>query len=357
MTAGILKGRAAITNRDSRYESCARVELDDGWDTYEDAVQKIVTTVTEDTSRSVIVRNTSPDVPFEQSVNPYRGCEHGCIYCFARPTHAYLGLSPGLDFETRLFAKPKAPSLLLEELSRTNYRCSTIAMGTNTDPYQPVERNYGITRGILQALSQCGHPVSITTKSGLIERDIDILAPMARRGLAHACVSVTTLDSELARKLEPRAAAPRRRIQIIRRLVEAGIPTGALVAPVIPILTDQEMESILRTVADAGAGYAGYVLLRLPLEVKDLFKEWLAQYHPLKAEHVMSVIRQSRQGKENDATFGRRKRGTGVYADLINKRFRVATRKLGLDQAPSPLDVTQFCPPQPANQQLSLFDR
>ncbi|MDH3688110.1 MAG: PA0069 family radical SAM protein [Gammaproteobacteria bacterium] len=345
MGSQVRKGRGALSNQDARYQSFVRISVDNGWDDPQPGPDKLPTKVTEDQSRSVIARNTSPDVPFEQSINPYRGCEHGCIYCFARPTHAYLGLSPGLDFETRIMAKPDAPGLLAKELSRPDYRCSIIAMGTNTDPYQPVERQYRITRGILEVLSRCNHPVGITTKSTMIERDIDILAPMAARGLAHACISVTTLDSDLSRRMEPRAAAPRKRLELIRRLVDAGIPTGVLVAPVIPVLTDHEIESILEAAAYAGAHSAGYVLLRLPLEVKDLFKEWLAEHKPLSAQHVMSLIRQSRQGRENDTVFGRRKRGTGVYADLISKRFQVATRKLGLPHVLAALDVRQFVAP------------
>lgn len=356
MTARSQKGRGAISNREGRFEPYARIPVDDGWDHRNDEPEKFTTTVTVDASRGVIARNTSPDVPFEQSINPYRGCEHGCVYCFARPTHAYLGLSPGLDFETRILAKPDAPGLLIAELSKVDYRCSVIAMGTNTDPYQPVERKYRITRGILEVLGQCHHPVGITTKSALIERDIDILAPMAERGLAHAFVSITTLDSDLARIMEPRAAAPSRRLQIIRHLADAGIPTGVLVAPVIPVLTDREMEPILESAAHAGARSSAYILLRLPLEVKELFKEWLMEHRPLMAEHALSVIRQSRQGNENDAAFGRRQRGTGVHADMISKRFKLVARRLGLDQALPPLDVSQFRAPAPMGPQRSLFD-
>ncbi|NIV75391.1 MAG: PA0069 family radical SAM protein, partial [Gammaproteobacteria bacterium] len=289
--------------------------------------------------------NRSPDVPFDQSINPYRGCEHGCIYCYARPTHAYLGLSPGLDFETRLFAKPEAARLLKKELARPGYRCRPLAMGTNTDPYQPVEKRWRITREVLEVLSDCHHPVSLVTKSSLIERDLDLLADLAARGLVEAYVSITTLDRRIARGMEPRAAAPQRRLRTLRTLSEAGVPTGALVAPVIPGLTDVELDAVLQESAEAGAQRAAYILLRLPLEVKELFQQWLEVHHPLKAKAVMSRVRETRGGRENDARFDHRMRGRGEYAAVIRKRFELACRRLGLNQSEIALDATRFQPP------------
>lgn len=313
------------------------------------------TTVGTDTSRSIISRNQSPDVPFEQSINPFRGCEHGCIYCYARPTHAYLGLSPGLDFETRLFVKPDAAQLLEQELGRPGYRVDAIALGTNTDPYQPIERKYRITRRILEVLAAHDHPVSIVTKSATVERDIDILAPMAAKQLAAVFISVSTLDHRLARRLEPRATAPQRRIEALRRLIAAGIPAGVMVAPVIPALTDSEMESILATAAGVGARWAGKVLLRLPHEVKELFKEWLDAHAPLKARHVMALVRATRGGRENDPRFGARMRGSGEYAMLLQQRFQLACRRHGLNTHPFALNATRFHAPQKAHAQLNLF--
>lgn len=349
-----IKGRGALTNVDGRFESRIHESVDDGWETLAE-LPAVHTTVTVDTTKSAINYIDSPDIHFDRSINAYRGCEHGCIYCFARPTHSYLGLSPGLDFETRLFAKPNAAQLLEEELRHRNYECRPIAIGTNTDPYQPIDRQWRITRQILEVLAAFKHPVTILTKSALIERDIDILAPMAAANLAHAHLSVTTLNAPLARRLEPRASSPLRRIEAIRKLNAAGIPTGVMVAPVIPLLTDGEMESILKACVDAGARSAGYVLLRLPHEVKDLFKEWLAIHEPLKAKHVMSLVRAARDGRENDPEFGSRLRGTGAYADLIAQRFARACKQLHLNQPKAALDTTQFCPPPPRRGQLALF--
>ena len=349
-----LKGRGALSNADGRFESRTHERVDDGWDSLAE-LPVVATTVTVDASKSILTYNDSPDIGFDRSINAYRGCEHGCIYCFARPTHSYLGLSPGLDFETRLFAKPNAASLLEQELRHRNYQCRPIALGTNTDPYQPIERQWRITRQILEVLAAFKHPVTILTKSALIERDIDLLAPMAAANLVQVHLSVTTLDTALARRLEPRATAPLRRIAAIRKLNAAGIPTGVMVAPLIPLLTDADMEAILKACVEAGARSAGYVLLRLPLEVKDLFKEWLAIHEPLKAGHVMSLVRGAREGRENDPDFGSRMRGTGVFADLIAQRFARACRQWNLNRSDPGLDTTQFRPPPPSRGQLALF--
>lgn len=350
------KGRGALSRRDGRYEGLSHHVIDDGWGGLDEEIPPLRTTVTEDTSRTVITRNQSPDVPFEQSINPYRGCEHGCVYCYARPTHAYLGLSPGLDFESRLFAKPDAARLLDEELRNPRYRCQVIALGTNTDPYQPVERRLEITRQILAVLASYRHPVTIVTKSALIERDVDILAPMAVRRLAQVTLSVTTLDRRLARRMEPRATAPQRRLETLRKLTDAGIPTGVLVAPVIPGLNDAELETILTACSRAGVTSAGYVLLRLPLEIKDLFKEWLATHYPLKVNHVMSLVRQTRAGRENDPGFGTRMTGTGAYAEMIQHRFRLVCKRLALNRDAASLDTTQFSVRTRSGDQLALFD-
>ncbi len=350
----IIKTRGAISNTEDRYNQFTHEATEDGWYADEETTP-VKTTVTIDSPRTIIAHNQSPDLPFYQSINPYRGCEHGCVYCYARPTHAYLGLSPGLDFETRLLARPNAAELLRKELRKPGYRCSVIALGTNTDPYQPIERRYKITRGILEVLAKYQHPVTITTKSTLIQRDIEILSELAQKNLIQVQISVTTLDNDLSRRLEPRAAAPLRRIETIRKLSNAGIPTTVLVAPVIPFLNDKHLESILEAAAQAGAHNAAYIVLRLPLEIKQLFKEWLTAHEPLKAEHVMSLVRQYRDGRENDATFGRRMRGTGEFADLIRQRFQLAQRKFALNQPLPPLDETQFLTPQKATRQLSLF--
>lgn len=345
MTIQARKGRGAVGNTDSRYSERQHEAVDDGWGMEEPDVPGIRTTVRKDTSRSIIAENRSPDVPFDQSINPYRGCEHGCIYCFARPTHAYLDLSPGLDFETRLFYKPDAAVLFRDALARPGYRCRVIALGTNTDPYQPIEKRFGLMRGILEVCAQTRHPIGITTKSSRIEKDLDLLRDLARDQLVSVSISVTTLDKTLARRLEPRASAPARRLETLERLAAAGVPVSVSVAPVIPVLTDQEMEAIMADAASRGARGAGYILLRLPREVKDLFKEWLHEHYPDRAEHIMSVIRQSRQGRENDAEFGRRRRGTGAFAELIAKRFQLAARRYGLDSGPAALNTASFRKP------------
>ena len=355
------RGRGAVSNVSSRFDAQARVSadanfiFDDGWGGADEKPPPLRTTVTLDSSRSVIARNKSPDLGFSQSINPYRGCEHGCIYCFARPTHAYLGLSPGLDFESRILAKPDAAQRLTEELRAPGYRCSMIALGTNTDPYQPTEARLGITREILQVLSDFNHPLSVVTKSALVTRDIDLLAPMAEKGLAQVAISVTTLDRQLARRMEPRAAAPARRLEAMAALAQAGIPVGVMVAPVIPGLTDSELEAILEAGAAAGARGAGYILLRLPLEIKDLFREWLNESVPNRATRVLRLLRECRGGKDYDATFGERMTGTGPLAELIAKRFRLACRRHSLGKAGRPLDSSLFKPPPMAGDQLNLL--
>ena len=350
------KGRAAATNAAGRFESQGREATDDGWGGFDEPLPAVATTVAVDTARTIISRNDSPDIPFDQSINPYRGCEHGCVYCYARPSHGFLGLSAGLDFETRLFAKPDAAALLRAELRAADYRPKVIALGTNTDPYQPIERDYGVTRSLLEVLAECDHPVTIVTKSARIERDIDLLAPMAGKNLVQVFLSVTTLDRDLARRLEPRASAPARRLEAIRRLHALGVPVGVMSAPVIPVLTDAELEAILAAARDAGATSAGYVLLRLPYEIKDLFKQWLALHAPLAAEHVMARVHDIRAGKDNDARFGTRMRGQGIYADLIRHRFQLACRRLGLTYRDRPrLDTTRFRPPAASGDQLNFF--
>ena len=351
------KGRGAISNRAGRFDDCQHVPVDDGWPAgeTEEFATGLRTTVSRDTARTILTRNRSPDVPFEVSVNPYRGCEHGCVYCFARPSHAWLGLSPGLDFETRLFCKPEAEKLLQAELSHPGYRCSPIALGINTDGWQPVERRLQISRRILQVLHDCRHPFSVVTKSALIERDIDILSSMAQRGLVHVAISVTTLQGDLARIMEPRAAAPQRRLQTIRALADAGIPVSVLVAPLIPVLTDAELESILGSAREAGAADAGYVLLRLPHEVKELFREWLDTHRPGMKNHVFSRMHDAHGGKAYDAAFGTRMTGTGVYADLLARRFEVAKKKLGFRALP-PLETAHFRAPADT-WQMDLFSR
>lgn len=350
------KGRGAASNADGRFEPYTHDAIDDGWGALDESLPPLVTTVGIDSARRVITRNQSPDIAFEQSLNPYRGCEHGCIYCYARPSHAYLGLSPGLDFETRLYAKVDAAARLRQELRRPGYRPQVLALGTNTDAYQPIERRRKITRGVLELLAACHHPVALITKSSLIERDLDLLAPMAALGLVQAFVSVTTLDHELARRLEPRATAPQRRIDTIRRLAAAGVPVGVMVAPVIPVLTDGELERILAAAHAAGARYAGYVLLRLPHEIKDLFGQWLERHAPLAAAHVMARVFDTRGGKAYDARFGTRMVGQGQYAELLARRFMLKCKRLGLERSPPPLSTTLFRPPLAEGDQLSLFD-
>ncbi len=349
------KGRGSWSKPDARYLNHTRHEIDDGWDSI-DEEDKPVTTVTIERPKSIISRNKSPDIPFEQSINPYRGCEHGCIYCYARPSHAYLDLSPGLDFETKLFAKPDAAELLEKELAAPHYKCSPIALGTNTDPYQPIEREHQITRQIIEVLKKRQHPLTIVTKSGLVERDIDLLATMAERNLVQVFVSITTLDNKLMQKMEPRATAPKRRLQILSNLCEAGIPTGMMFAPVIPVINDSEMETILEKSAESGVKTAAYALLRLPYEIKSLFKEWLDTHYPLKTTHVMNMMTDIRAGKQNDPEFHSRITGTGVYADLINKRFNKACKQFGLNVGENiSLDTTRFIKPVLSGQQHTLF--
>lgn len=347
-------GRGALDNPDNRYAEHGRETFDDGWGNMDQPAPPLRTELFVDTSKSLINYNDSPDIPFDRSINPYRGCEHGCVYCFARPSHAWLGLSPGLDFESRIFYKPDAATLLRKELSKPGYQCASIALGINTDAYQPAERKLGITRAVIEVLAEFGHPFSVVTKSALIERDIDLLAAMAEQHLVQVAVSVTTLDRQLARTMEPRAAAPERRLETIHRLRSAGVPVIVLVAPVIPFLNDHELENILAAVREAGALDAGYVLLRLPHEVKDLFKDWLAAHAPLKAERVMNRIRDCRGGRENDSRFGTRMRGEGEFADLISRRFRLARKKSGFPGVDAPLDCEQFRVPG-RGQQLDLL--
>ncbi|HVZ90440.1 MAG TPA: PA0069 family radical SAM protein [Rhizomicrobium sp.] len=355
----IARGRGARSNVVGRYERQARVLVDDGWDDgwRDDDLRPppLRTEVIRDATRTIIARNKSPDVSFDRSINPYRGCEHGCIYCFARPTHAYLGMSPGIDFESRLFAKPNAAELLAKELSAPGYVPRTIAMGTNTDPYQPIEKKMRITRSVLEVLRDFRHPVGIVTKSPLILRDLDILSEMAGLGLAKAALSVTTLDRKLARMMEPRAGTPARRLQAIRGLSEAGVPVGVMFAPIIPALNDGEMETVLSAAAEAGAKTAGYVLLRLPLEIKDLFREWLEANLPDRAKRVISLVRQMRGGKDYDSQWHTRIRGAGPYADMIARRFQLAVKRHGLNQDPRPLDVKKFRRPERCGEQLSLL--
>jgi DNA repair photolyase len=349
------KGRGAATNRVGRFERFTTEATDDGWGSLEEELPPLKTTVQRDTSRTIITRNDSPDIGFDRSINPYRGCEHGCIYCYARPTHAFLGLSPGQDFETRLFAKPDASALLRSELARPSYRCRMIALGTNTDPYQPTEKRLGITRGILEVLAAHDHPVGITTKSALVTRDIDLLAPMAAKRLASVSISITTLDGALARVMEPRASSPSRRLAAIRALNEAGVPCGVMVAPVIPALTDSELERILEAAAAVGARQAAYVALRLPLELKDLFEEWLAANVPGRASHVLSLVRDMRGGALYQSQFGTRMSGTGPFAALLGRRFELACKRLGLNRARVALDTSLFRAPKPPSDQLDLF--
>jgi DNA repair photolyase len=350
------KGRGAASNDSGRFESERRVSFDDGWGAADEEPTPLATTLTIDTTRTIIARNDSPDIGFDRSINPYRGCEHGCVYCYARPSHAYLGLSPGLDFESRLFYKPEAASLLAAELRKKGYTCRPIALGSNTDPYQPVERRLRITRAILEVLRDFRHPVTIVTKSALIQRDLDILTEMANEKLAIVTISVTTLDRLLARRMEPRASTPERRLATIGSLSAGGVPTGVLTAPMIPALNDREMERILEQAKAAGATSAGYTLLRLPLELKSLFKEWLEEHFPGKAAHVLSLVAQTHGGRLYDSTWSKRMTGTGPYADMLRLRFDQACRKLGFDQRTTrPLDTTRFNPPPQKGDQLALF--
>jgi len=348
------RGRGACSNRTGRYEDEARVEFDDGWETLAD-LGTWRTEVRRETAKSIIATNDSPDLSFDRSINPYRGCEHGCIYCYARPTHCYLGHSAGLDFETILYAKHNAAKLLEAELSKPSYQARTIALGAVTDPYQPIERDLGITRSVLEVLERTAHPVGIVTKSAGVLRDIDILARMAERRLVKVAVSVTTLDRRLARSMEPRAATPPRRIEAIRRLSEAGVPVTAMVAPIVPALNDSEIEGILEAAAAAGAKEAGYVLLRLPLELKLLFREWLETDYPDKAGHVISLLRSMHGGKDYVSAFGHRQRGSGPYAEQIAVRFRLASKRLGLNQRSGGLRTDLFRRPVAPGGQLNLL--
>jgi DNA repair photolyase len=348
------RGRGTASNASGRYEPLARVAFDDGWQGL-DELPPFTTTVTVDSTRKILARNDSPDISFDRSINPYRGCEHGCVYCFARPTHAYLGLSPGLDFESKLFMKPNAPELLERELSAPGYVPKTIAIGTNTDPYQPIERRFKIMRGILEVLERAGHPVGIVTKSNLVLRDLDILARMAKRNLVKVAVSVTTLDTKLARVMEPRASTPPRRLEALRQLTAAGVPTSAMVAPVIPAINDAEIERILEAVAATGVRHAGYVLLRLPLEVRDLFREWLIENFPDRYRHVFKLIRDTRGGKDYDSTWGKRMTGSGPVAWMIGRRFEVACERLGFNKSRAATTTEHFRAPRPAAEQLALF--
>ena len=378
------RGRGAIANPSGRYESESRVAFDDGWGSL-DELPPFATEVTIEKPKTILTRNSSPDVPFDRSINPYRGCEHGCSYCFARPTHAYMGLSPGLDFESRLFVKPDAARLLERELGVAGYTCRPVAIGTNTDPYQPIERRFRLMREILEVLERCGHPVTIVTKSVLVLRDADILGRMGEKGLAKVALSVTSLDRRLSRSMEPRASAPEKRLPpppgrgggggaragLVGPggppcspappppppLAEAGVPVGVMVAPVIPALNDAELERILEAAAEAGAREAGYILLRLPLEVSEIFKQWLLEHHPDRYRHVLSLLRSMREGKDYDAVWGRRMRGLGPYAATLRKRFEAATRRLGLEggRSVATLRTDLFVPPLGDGRQLSLF--
>jgi DNA repair photolyase len=351
-----IRGRGAVSNRAGRFESLAVEAVDDGWGLLDEPLPPLNTTVLPEPAQSVITRNSSPDIPFDQSINPYRGCEHGCIYCFARPTHAYVNLSPGLDFETRLFFKKDAAQRLREELSRRAYRCSPINLGANTDPYQPLERRLGITRGILEVLAESHHPVTIVTKSALVVRDLDLLQRLAAEQLTRVLVSLTTLDDGLKRRMEPRAASPAARLATVKRLSDAGIPTGVMFAPVIPAINDHELESIVESAAGAGAATAGYLLLRLPGEVKELFYEWLETHYPDRANRVHNRIRQLRGGRDNDPRFGSRMRGQGPWADLLHRRFESSCRRHGLGHGRAePLETALFRPPSRAPGQMELW--
>lgn len=358
-----MKGRGAVSNKTGRYERYETVAIDDGWhneaeEAAPEFARKLRTSVTDEHPKSIIATNTSPDIPFDRSINPYRGCEHGCVYCYARPTHAYMGLSPGRDFETKLFAKPNAAELLERALRKPGYRPETIQLGANTDPYQPIERERRITRSVLEVMADYRHPVGITTKSDLVTRDLDLLAPMAGQGLVGVGISVTTLDSDLARKLEPRAPRPEKRLAAIRKLSEAGVPVAVMIAPIIPFLTEHEVERVMTAAVEAGARSAGYVLLRLPLEIEGLVTEWLEEHAPGKAKHVLALMRESRGGRMYDSDFKSRMRGTGQHAELLAKRFALQRRKLGLDAVHASgfrqrADLFR-CPPR-AGDQMSLF--
>jgi len=352
--AGGFKGRGALSNPHNRFDRQSSERVDDGW--YSEVPEaSIATELRPDTTRGIIARNESPDIPYDQSINPYRGCEHGCVFCYARPSHAFLGYSPGIDFETRLTYKADAAMLLRKELSKPGYKCGLIMLGSNTDPYQPVERRLGITRGVLEVLAETNHPVGITTRSTLVLRDLDLLAAMAKQGLARVYISLTTFDPDLKRKLEPRAAASVARLHAMRQLADAGIPVGVMAAPMIPAVNDSELETILERSAEAGATRASYTLLRLPYEVKDLFREWLAQHMPDRAAHVMSLIQGARGGKDNEPQFGVRMSGTGAWARLLSDRYKLAVRKLGLrNDRDIPLRTDLFRAPRETLPQMEL---
>jgi len=349
------RGRGAGSNPDGRYLDARRESYDDGWYHDDADAPPLRTTVTEEHPKRIINPNQSPDLPFDQSINPYRGCEHGCVYCYARPAHAYVDLSPGLDFESRLFSKPDAARLLRRELAGKRYQCKVISLGANTDAYQPIERRLAITRSILEVFAECRHPVTIVSKSALVERDLDLLGPMAADGLVEVYISITSLDRELSRRMEPRAAAPQRRLETVRKLAAAGIPTGVMFAPVIPALNDEHLERVVEAASGAGAAFAGYVMLRLPREVNPLFKEWLATHYPLRAERIMNRVRDVRDGRENDAQFGRRLKGTGEVAQLIGQRFRRACNVHGLNKSTHQLNTHLFVAPTAETPQMSLF--
>ncbi|PBB98539.1 radical SAM protein [Mesorhizobium sp. WSM3862] len=348
------RGRSAGINPSGRFEPVSRHVFDDGWNSLEE-LPPFKTEVQVEKPRTIITRNESPDISFDRSINPYRGCEHGCVYCFARPTHSFMGLSPGLDFESKLFAKPDAARMLDRELSKPGYQPRTIAIGTNTDPYQPIEKQYRIMREILEVLEARGHPVGIVTKSALVTRDIDILSRMAERGLAKVALSVTTLDRMLARTMEPRASTPTKRLEAIRQLSDAGVPASVMVAPIIPGLTDPEMERILDSARAAGAREAGYVVLRLPLEVAPIFKDWLLRHYPERYRHVMSLIRSMRDGKDYDSEWGKRMKGAGPYAWQIGRRFEIAAKRLGLNAERRQLRTDQFVAGSGVGEQLMLL--
>ena len=351
-----IKGRGTNSNDASRFLSCHTEAIDDGWfDESLDDARGPATEIFIDSSKSILTRNNSPDIPFNVSINPYKGCEHGCVYCYARPTHAYLDLSPGLDFETRIYTKPDAAALLKKAFDRPGYRPEVIALGANTDPYQPVERKLKITRQILAVLHQYRHPVTIVTKSALIERDLDILGDMARHNLVQVAVSVTSLNRELSRRMEPRATAPQRRLQAIRVLADRGVPVTVLFAPVIPMLNDCEAEAVLKASSEAGACSAAYVMLRLPHEVKQLFRDWLLAHYPLKAKRIMNIVRDIRGGRDYDARFGVRQTGQGAYAELFAQRFRLTCAKLGIDRTSTVLDTSLFERVASSGPQLALF--
>lgn len=351
------KNRGAISNPAGRFETTIHETFDDGWELEEEILPALETTLLPEAAKTVITRNDSPDLGFEQSINPYRGCEHGCIYCYARPSHAYMNLSPGLDFETQIFYKVDAAKLLEQEINKPRYSCKSIVLGANTDPYQPAEKKLKITRNLLEVLKRYQHPVTIITKSSLIARDLDILTEMASQNLVQVAVSITTLSPKLKHIMEPRASAPKARLRIVRQLAERNIPVRVMVAPIIPMVNDVEIEKILQASSHAGAQYASYVLIRLPYEVKELFKEWLAKHFPERAEHIMSLIRQMRGGKEYDATFGSRMRGEGEFANLLATRFRLACKRFNLNNKPAfVLDTGKFTKGNSSYKQLSLWD-